>query len=154
MTDLTQYNLSEVDDEKTYELIPAGKYVAVLASFEERNTLDDKGETEKQGILCKYQLLEEPHKGRIVFDYINTIHPNDLTQDIGRKRLKALMNAANPEAKTMMQLLDKAVNLTVGIRPAQGEYQAKNDVKGIASMCKQAKDVKPAQKTTGKPNWM
>src|SRR5690606_18913927 len=71
---------------------------------------------------------------RRVFGNLTLRNENEKAEQIGMEQMRALMDALGiPVLKQSEQLIGKSCEIKVSIRPAQGQYEASNDVKGFRS---------------------
>jgi hypothetical protein len=123
-----ELNLSTVQAAGSIQPIPAGEYLGTIV---EAN--DETGETRDgvptRTVVVRVDITEGEQKGRRIYDRLLVVHPTEIAQQIGRSRLKSLIEAAAPGAKTSQELIGKTVRalVKVSLRKDTGENQ--NEVK-------------------------
>lgn len=143
MSNLSAYNFNaeEVEPSSSFDPIPAGWYQAIISSSEMKPTRDGYGEY----LSLTLQIIEGQYENRLVFARLNLKNANDKSVDIARKDLAAICRAVGVMSpKSSEELHDKPLMIKVKIRPAQGEYDASNDVCGYKA--DEGTDLTPAPK--------
>jgi hypothetical protein len=115
---------------QSYELIPAGWYTAVITEAELKPTKSGTGEY----IKLRYDITGPSSQGRVVFSNLNIKNPNAKAEEIGRQQLGEMMRALGLSAVSDTdQLINGHLTIKVDVRPASGDYNAQNEVKGWKS---------------------
>jgi hypothetical protein len=113
-----------------YSVLPAGWYVANIASAEETRTKNGKGKYLK----IRYNIAGPTHQGRVVFGNLNTHNDSEKAQEVGRRDLGDLLRALGIAKLTDTdQLVGGNVEIKLAVKEAEGQYEAQNDVKGFKS---------------------
>lgn len=114
-----------------FELIPAGVYPAIVTASEIKPTKDATG----QMLALTWQIVDGQHKGRIVFQNLNIVNKNPKAVEIANGELSAICKAMGlvNTVQDSSELHNLPVNLKIKITPAKGEYDAKNEFKGVAA---------------------
>jgi hypothetical protein len=124
------YSAAELPPSQSYDLIPAGWYTAIITEAELKDTKSGTG----QYIKVRYDITGPSSQGRVVFGNFNIRNPNPKAEEIGRQQLGDLMRALGLAAVSDTdQLLNGHLSIKVDVRPASGEYNAQNDIKGWKS---------------------
>ena len=146
MSNLSSYNFdaSTIEPSNSYDPIPAGWYQAIISNSEVKPTRDGYGEY----LSLTLQVIEGQYENRLVFARLNLKNANDKAVDIARKDLAAICRAVGVMSpKASEELHDKPLMIKVKVRPAQGEYEASNDVGGYKGVdVNDAPIVTPQQK--------
>ena len=150
MNNLSAYNFNaeEVEPSSSFDPIPAGWYQAIISNSEIKATRDGYGEY----LSLTLQIIEGQYENRLVFARLNLKNANDKAVDIARKDLAAICRAVgvmSPQASE--ELHDIPLMIKVKIRPAQGEYEASNDVGGYKAAEGADLTPAPAKKTPTPP---
>jgi hypothetical protein len=129
----------------SYDLLPAGWYTCVITDAELKDTKSGTG----QYIKVRYDVTGPSCQGRVVFGNFNIKNQNVKAEEIGRQQLGDLMRALGLSAvNDTDQLINGHLSIKVDVRPASGEYNAQNEVKGwksnTASLPPQPKPDAPA----------
>jgi len=90
-------------------------------------------ETAKQngtGLKLEYTVISpKEFEGRKIFGFINLRHENPQAEQIGQSQLSALCRAVGiGKLDDSDQLFQKIVRVRVKVRPAEGKYEASNDI--------------------------
>lgn len=127
--DVFNYDDTNLEPAQALEAIPAGKYQVVLVDC------SDKTPTRAgTGFYLKFtfEVISGEYKGRKIFQSYNLWHTNSQTQEIARREVKALKVAVGlPDAKNPQELFNLPCTAKVKLIPAEGEYDAKNEIKGF-----------------------
>lgn len=148
MSNLSSYNFdaSTIEPNTSYDPIPAGWYQAIISSSEMKPTRDGYGEY----LSLTLQVIEGQYANRLVFARLNLKNANDKAVDIAKKDLAAICRAVGVMSpQSSEELHDKPLMIKVKIRPAQGEYEASNDVGGYKAV--EGANLTPAPKTQTPP---
>ena len=153
MGNLGEINASDLpENESNFEPIPGGTYPAEIKGAELKDTKSGTGKY----ISIQWSITGENYAGRVVFDMITTKNDNDEAVKIGQQNLRQLME---PTSLTKLsdtdQLIGRRCLIKVGVKPAQGDYDASNTVKGYKSNGSQ--QPSGATVTSGgasKPAWL
>lgn len=110
----------------TYDVYPAGKYLAQIVSSEMRPTKDGRG----QYLFLELDLLEGPYAGRKLFDRLNLVNDNPDTVDIATRTLSAICRATGQmQVKDSEQLHLIPLIADVRVRPPKGQYGESNSIR-------------------------
>lgn len=133
MSNLSGYNFdaSTIEPSSSFDPIPAGWYQAIISNSEMKPTRDGYGEY----LSLTLQVIEGQYENRLVFARLNLKNANDKAVDIAKKDLAAICRAVGVMSpQSSEELHDKPLMIKVKIRPAQGEYEASNDVGGYKAV--------------------
>lgn len=134
-----EFDSSTYKDMQDVQPVPPGEYTAIITESDIKDNSDGRG----KHIKMIYEIqAPESYKGRKVFDNINMTH-DDMNSDpkkeemvrIGRERFATLTRAIfgdNRKVQDTSELHMRAVNLTVSIKPAQGQWGPANNIKKFA----------------------
>jgi len=157
MSNLSGYNFNaeEVEPSSSFDPIPAGWYKAIVSSSEMKPTRDGYGEY----LSLTLQVIEGQYENRSVFARLNLKNANDKAVDIARKDLAAICRSVGVMSpQSSEELHDIPLMIKIKIRPAQGEYDASNDVCGYKAAeganltpAPKTQTLQPAATTTKKP---
>ena len=117
--------------DNNFEALPAGWYQVHITGAELRNTKAGTGAY----IAVRYDVLGPTHQGRVVFGNLNIRNPNPKAEEIGRQQLGSLMRAIGlSQVSDTDQLIGGQLMIKLAIRPADGQYEASNDVKDFKAV--------------------
>lgn len=145
---LNGFDANIVEPSAPREVIPAGKYKAVITKSEERPTKAQTGSM----LVLTCQIIEGPHQGVSLTDRLNLNNPNKTAEEIAQRTLSAICRAVGvmmPNESS--DLHDKPLMITVKIKPAEGQYAASNEIAGYEPCESGAKASAPAAAAT--PPW-
>ena len=144
--------------DRNFEPLPAGWYNASITSAELTPTKAGDGAY----IKVRYDITGPTHQGRVVFGNINIRNKNPDAERIGRQQLGELMLAIGlAEVRDTDELIGANIGVKLKIRPAQGDWEASNDVSGFKSLgtaptaptSQVSAPNAPAQATGARPPW-
>jgi hypothetical protein len=128
-----------------FQPLPPGWYDAQIVNSEIKTTKAGTGKY----IQLQIEILGPTHSGRMIWDRLNFDNPSATAVSIAKAAIKALCKATNvAELSDTEQLHGKPFSCKLAIRPAQGEWEASNDVKAYAGS---AKSINPNAES--KPGW-
>jgi Protein of unknown function (DUF669) len=111
MAKLSDLNMSNVKPlpEKT---IPAGEYVATIASAQIMNTKTGNGEK----LQLQWKIAAGEHTGRVIYDNLNLWNKSAEASDIAKSQWAAISQATTGKTtvKELKEVLGKPVIITVG----------------------------------------
>ena len=117
--------------ENEFSPLPAGWYQVHITGAELRPTKAGTGAY----IAVRYDVLGPTHQGRVVFGNLNIRNPNPKAEEIGRQQLGSLMRAIGlAQVSDTDELIGGQLMIKLSIRPADGQYEAGNDVKGYKAV--------------------
>lgn len=128
----TPFDVNELpESDSNYDLVPAGWYDAIINKAEIKNTKAGTG----QYIAIRYDITGPSHQGRVVFGQLNIKNPNSQAEEIGRKQLGEVMRAIGLARVTDTdQLIGGNLQIKVGIKESDGQYEASNQIKGYKAI--------------------
>jgi hypothetical protein len=141
MTDGLRINFAEVE-EKSFELIPGGKYPTMVAAYDVTPVASPGKDAPSNPMKVEWQFTIQP-SGNADMDKFagRNVWTNTTLYGGGLGRLKNLLKCLgfNVEGELdlgniLPQTINKTVMSAIRVRPAQGEYQAKNDISGWSPM--------------------
>lgn len=113
------------DDDRTFEVIPAGWQPMHVIEHDVQPTKDGKG----QMIVLTWEIIDGPYAKRRIWQRINYINASAQAQEIGQRELGYITKALGTGPITTTEVLAfKPVIGRVGIDPAKDGYEAKNKV--------------------------
>lgn len=142
------YTVDALPDSEDRTPIPAGVYSVMIDNAELKATIAGTG----QYISVMLKVMEGPHTGRVVFDKINIVNPNETSQRIGLQALKKIMLAMGGTPITDSdQLIGARLVIKVGVEK-DATYGDRNNVKdyqsgggAIAPVAAQPQPMNPVQ---------
>lgn len=124
---LNGFDATTVEPSAPREVIAPGKYKAVITKSEERPTKAQTGSM----LVLTCQIIDGPHQGVSLQDRLNLNNPNKTAEEIAQRTLSAICRSVGvmmPNESS--DLHDKPLMITVKVKPADGQYQASNEIAG------------------------
>lgn len=129
------FNAENVDPNTGFDPVPAGEYVAFIEESEVKPTKANTG----MYLQLVWQICEGEFQGRKLWHRINIQNQSKQAEEIGQKELSAVCHATGViKVGDSSELHDKPCILKVAYKPAEGEFLASNEVKGVKSLAGQA----------------
>lgn len=148
MANLNGFNANNVDPATDFEPIPAGKYLAVVTNSEMKPTRSGNG----QYLELTFQVIDGPHKGRLLWSRLNLDNPNPQAVQIAQGELSAICRAVGVmQPKDSIELHNLPLLITVQCRRRDDTGGMTNEIRGYAK--KEAASGVPQQETTYIPSW-
>tara|TARA_R110002153_G_scaffold268816_1_gene433992 strand:+ start:618 stop:1094 length:477 start_codon:yes stop_codon:yes gene_type:complete len=125
--DLSTFDASAIEPQAAYQPLPAGWYKCVITNTEEKPTKAQTGSY----LELKIEVIEGDYQGRLVFDRLNLKNPNPTAVEIAQRSLSSICRSVgvnNPQDSA--DLRDKPLMVKLAVSPANGQYEASNEVKG------------------------
>lgn len=148
---LQGFDASTVDPNGTFDPVPADWYTMVITASEEKPIKAKTGSY----LELKLEIIEGEYKGRIFFDRLNLNNPNQQAVDIAQGTLSSICRASGvmtPDDSS--DLHDKPMRVKLSVKPAEGQYQASNEVKGYEAVSKSSAPAAAEQQAIGTtPPW-
>ncbi len=129
MADLRGFDANQVEPSNDFEPIPAGKYLALITESEMKPNKAGTGNY----LQFTFQILDGPHKNRLVWARLNLENPNAITVQIARAELSAICRAVGvlaPKDSTDLHNLPLVIHVKCKKRTDTGEIT--NEVKGFS----------------------
>ena len=147
MANLKGFDARTVEPMDTFEPIPAGKYVAAIVASEMKPTKAGNGNY----LELQFQILEGPHKGRILWDRLNLDNPNELTVKIARAQLAAICKAVGVlTPNDSHELHDLPMEIAVKVKPRSDTGDLTNEITGYG---KKPSPGQSPQASSDAPPW-
>jgi hypothetical protein len=127
--DLHGFDANQVDPAESRDPIPANWYRCVITASEEKPTKAQTGSY----LQLTLEVIEGDYQGRKVFDRLNLNNPNATAVEIAQRTLSSICRAVGVMTpRNSSDLHDKPLMVKVSVKPADGQYQASNEVKEYA----------------------
>lgn len=125
------FDASKVEPAKALEAIPTGWYPVAITESDKKQTKDKTGNFLEFGLT----VADGPYKGRKVYDRFNVDNQNPQAVDIAYKQLSSICHAINVMQFTTTDALhNRLMEARVVKRPADGQYDEANEVKGYRAL--------------------
>lgn len=146
MADMQGFDATKVDPSTPFDVLPAGKYLAAITESEKCRTKNNDGSYLK----FKFQILDGPQKGRVLFKQITRENKNAQAVKIGDSDLSAICHAVKVlKANDTQQLHNLPLVIDVKCKKRADTGEIGNEIKGFESKDgnKQAAGVAPQSST-------
>lgn len=120
MANLHGFDASQVDPASNFDPLPAGKYLATITESEMKPTKSGTGNF----LQLTFQVLEGPHKGRLLWARLNLDNPNATAVQIARAELSAICRAVGvmaPQDSVELHNLPLVISVKCKKRTDTGE---------------------------------
>jgi Protein of unknown function (DUF669) len=129
MADLRGFDANQVEPSSDFEPIPAGKYLALITESEMKANKAGTGNY----LQFTFQILDGPHKNRLLWARLNLDNPNAITVQIAKAELSAICRAIGvlaPNDSTDLHNLPMVIHVKCKKRTDTGEIT--NEIKGFS----------------------
>jgi hypothetical protein len=131
MANLGNFDATQVAPNEPFEVIPGGKYPVQIVQSEMRPTKDGGG----QYLWLEEEIIDGEYKGRKLWDRLNLTNNNAHAVEIAQRTLSAICHAVGQLHVTDSEALHfKPMIATVRVKPAKGDYDASNEIRGYEPM--------------------
>jgi len=125
------FNANEHESMGEFSPVPAGQYVAVITESEWKPTKKNDG----QYLQMKVEIIDGEFKGRTLFVRLNLQNPSAQAMTIAKSELATICKAVGVITPTdSSELHNKPMEIKVTVKPAEGNYQASNEIKNYAAI--------------------
>lgn len=122
------FDSAEVEPLGEYTPIPIDEYMAMITASERKKVAD---KPQNEYIQLVFDIVEGEYTGRKVFERLNIVNDNDTAVKIAQQKLSAICRIFSiVKLINTDQLHDKPIIISVGIRPAKGNFGESNEIKG------------------------
>lgn len=120
-------DLTQIAPAQAFDPVPAGKYLMHIRNSEMKSTSSGNGSY----LQLENEILDGPSKGRVIFERLNIDNPNQSAVEIAYRTLSAIGHAVGVmNVADSGQLHNKPFIGIVKVKPASGNYDAGNEMKG------------------------
>ena len=131
MAELGNFDANDVPPAEVFELLPAGRYEAMIVESELKPTKNNDG----QRLVLVWQVVEGEHEGRKIFQGLNIDNPNEKAVAIAKRELSAICHATGKiKISDSEELHDIPCVIVLKVVPAKGDFDAKNEIKGVEGL--------------------
>ena len=121
------FNATNVKPADTFEPLPAGWYFGVIEEAELKPTAAGTGSY----LALKVKVKGPTNADRVVFANITYANPNEKAVEIGHRQISAICHAIGVLNLTDTGMLcNRLLQFKLKIKPADGKYEASNEVSG------------------------
>lgn len=129
--DFSNFDANSVDTSYTGESqpVPAGVYEAMITSSEMKRNKSGTGSYLSIGLT----IVSGEHAKRMVFDNLNIVHQSEQAREIGLRTLAKIYKACGKtRVRSHEELRNIPMLVKVAVRPPEGQFAARNEVKDYA----------------------
>ena len=120
-----------IGESANYDPLPAGWYTANITGAEIKATKAGDGSY----IAVRYDITGPSHQGRVVFCNLNIRNASAKAEEIGRQQLGDIMRAIGlAKVSDTDELIGGSLSIKLDIKEAQGDYKARNEVRGFKAL--------------------
>jgi hypothetical protein len=120
------FNSTEVPEDEGFKPLPEGEYTVQIIQSEMKETKAGTGHF----LELRMQVLDGDHVGRLLFDRLNLINPNETAVKIAQRTLADICEATGVlEVEDSEELHGIEMIAKVVIKPAQGDWPEGNEIK-------------------------
>lgn len=139
----TDDNKEKLND---FSVIPPGEYTAEIIKSEMKQNQNKTG----YYLALRWKIIKGDHKGKLLFNNLNLVHPNPVASQIADKALNSICAACNKlGVKDSEQLHGIPVVLVVALKKATETRPASNDIKGYIEYKPSTTMNRPPEATSG-----
>ena len=121
------FNANDVDPTDSFEPLPAGEYLCVIAGSDEKPTKTGNGSY----LQLEFEVIDGPHKGRKLWDRLNLNNPSEVAVKIARATLSAICRAVGIlQPKDSCELHDLPLVCKVRVEKRTDTDEPTNVIKG------------------------
>lgn len=129
MANLSGFDANQVDPAASFDPLPAGKYLAAITDSEMKPTKAGTGSF----LQLTFQILEGPHKGRLLWARFNLDNPNATTVQIAQSELSALCRAVGVlQPRDSVELHNLPLEISVRCKKRSDTGEITNEIGGYA----------------------
>lgn len=123
------FNAEEIDDD--FDVIPKNNYTVEIVSSEMKVTKAGTGKY----LSLQLKVIKGDFKGKVLFDLLNLVNPNETAEEIAKRTLKRICDAVGKKRITDSKVLhDIPMIAKVDIEPATDSWPAKNIIKNYSAI--------------------
>lgn len=120
------------------DAFPAGWYNAAIDESEMKPTKDGTGTY----LQVRYSVLDGQYQGRKVYQRLNLRNSNPVAQEIAYGELSAICHATGiMQVQDSQQFHNVPLKIKVKLRPADGQYEASNEISAVKHINEQVGDA-------------
>lgn len=147
MANLHGFDANQVEPVSSFEPLPAGKYAAAISDSEMKPTKAGTGNY----LQLTFEVLDGPHKGRLLWARLNLDNPNATAVQIARAELSAICRAVGVMApKDSVELHNLPLVITVKLKRRSDTGELQNEIGGYSPRNDKANQT-PSAKTNAPP---
>jgi len=148
MADLRGFDANKVEPRAAMEVIPAGKYLAVIGASEMKPNKAGTG----QFLELVFTIVEGEHKNHQLWARLNLSNPNDIAMKIAQAELSALCRAVGVMTPNdSVELHNLPLTIQVKCKKRKDTDEITNEIGGYEK--RDAVTGKPQQAQSATPPW-
>jgi hypothetical protein len=114
----------------SFELLPVGEYLVIISGSEYKKTKPKDGRVVSEYLSLTFTVVDGESKGRKLFASLHIDNPNPDAKEIAKRTLSAICACIDtPRPKMTEEMHNKPLVVKVAIRPANGQFDAQNEIK-------------------------
>lgn len=138
------FDTSSIPAATPFEVIPPAWYAMRIVHAEQ---VDGQKESTGRMLKVTFEVTDKhpEYVNRKVFANFCTHHESTQTREIARSQVAAILKAIGKKGASSIEvLLGAELMVKVAVRPAEGQYEARNDAKGYKPLSAAAPAARPA----------
>ena len=147
---LGDFDANQIEPDAEFTPLPAGDYVAVVASSDMQHTQNGNGEM----IVLELEIVEGEHKGRKLWDRMLLKHDSAQAVEIAKKKLSGLCRAVGVlKPQDTSELHNIPCLVKVQLKPRKDTGELSNEVKSYKPSGGAASQQTPPAQSGDVPPW-
>ena len=135
------FDATQVDPSTRPPVVPTGWYNVVITSAETKAAKSSTPDQPAGYAELWMKIMDGPHAGAMLVDRINLWNVNPITVEFAQKTLSAICHATGVfQVNDLQALFNRPMMARAIKKPAQGDYDESNDVKGYAKTGEKSTD--------------
>jgi hypothetical protein len=119
------------NEEGSFEVMPPGKYAAIIMNSEVKSTKSGNGSY----LTLMFKITEGDYENRTVFANLNLDNPNEKAVAIARRDLTKICKACGVAAiQDSSELHGIPMQITLKVTPATDQFAARNEITNYAPL--------------------
>ena len=141
MGNLQGFDATQVEPQEEMDVLPAGKYAALISGSEMKPTKAGTGSY----LELTFQIIEGKHQNRLLWSRLNLNNPNSTAVEIARRELSAICRAVGVLVPTdSSELHNKPLEITVKVKNRSDTGEPTNEIGGYKKREKPGSQFEPS----------
>lgn len=136
------FNVSSVQPQQSFDLLPPGHYLCRIVRAEGRHGA--KPETGEM-LSVEFEVLDPQYQGRKLWSMLCVNHQSEKVRQIAQQQLSSICHAIDRvSASCASDIIGHDLMVKVKVKPAEGQWEARNECAGYTAAPKGGGSVAPA----------
>jgi len=143
MVELKGFDSNVVEPTGKFTPVPIDDYLAMITASEMKDTKPAPNKQPGRYLQLTFEIIDGEYKGRKIFTQLNLENASTTTVEIAQRTLSAICRCTGVlRPNTSEELHGIPIVISVGIRPASGNFDESNVIKGYSRTDgKELKDI-------------